>query len=933
MNPTLARRAHWIRRDTILWNPRVDGVAFHDLQVELLLFMDGGWPGEGTVEHGSANGGGSADSKSGPGRPSNVDSDPGHGSEPAPQPAGTPVATLTLVENGADEETRARFPHLASLAAWKLSDWRKEWLRGQLVVRATLKTNDAVSDSTGVQIAGVLDDLFTYRGPLGLHWSDDRPLLYLWAPTAQQVSLRVFDGPDGAPESGRSIPMYRGLPPEDGTKPVELGRRSDSPFQKLVGEPGWDAVWAVEGDPSWRNQYFVLEVKVYAPETGRVETNFVTDPYSRSLSTDSMKSQFVDLNDEDLAPAGWRDHRSPQLDSFHDIVLYELHVRDFSARDESTPEDLRGTFLAFTADSVPTRHLRSLAQAGVTHLHLLPIFDIATIPADRSSWPATASFENIAPDSEEPQKRLERHRHTDGFNWGYDPFHYGVPEGSYCLDPSGRSRVLECRRMVDAVHGMGLRVILDVVYNHSYAAGQDEQSVLDRIVPGYYYRLDADGETETSTCCPNIASEHAMVERLIGDDLEHWARHFKVDGFRFDLMGHHMKHNVERWRDRLRALRVETDGVDGEQLFLYGEGWDFGEVQGGARGPNATQWNMAGTGVGTFNDRLRDALRGGGVTGDIREPGFITGLHVDPGFRWTEDAAQERAVLLAHMDKIRSGLAGNLADFSFIDRDGETRPSRESAHAYASSPLESIQYVSAHDNETLFDKVLLSSPEGADRTDRLRMHRLGLAAIALAQGVPFFHAGSEILRSKSLDRDSYDSGDWFNRLDFTMKWHAFGRGLPPAEKNEPNWELQRPLLQRTDLRPNEDEMRETRDYFFTLLEIRRSSPLFRLRSLDDVQRRVKFHNTGPDAIAGLVAMSLSDEEDKVLDSKRKGMVVLFNSCPAPLEFTLSRLVGRELEIEPRLLAADRALKDASFDGGTGAFHVSGRSTTIFFEAR
>jgi pullulanase len=275
---------------------------------------------------------------------------------------------------------------------------------------------------------------------------------------------------------------------------------------------------------------------------------------------------------------------------------------------------------------------RRWPRHGLTHLHLLPTFDIATIDENKANWtsPTFAELSAFPPDSEEQQALLNPVRDLDGFNWGYDPFHYNAPEGSYSTDPNGPERIVEFREMVQSVNDIGLRLVIDVVYNHTNASGQSERSVLDRIVPGYYHRLNDAGRVERSTCCDNTATEHNMMRKLMVDSVILWARDYKVDGFRFDLMGHHMKEDMLAVREALDALTLEADGVDGRSIYVYGEGWNFGEVADNARGVNATQTNMAGTGIGTFNDRLRDAARGGSPFGGQTEQGFVTGLYVDP---------------------------------------------------------------------------------------------------------------------------------------------------------------------------------------------------------------------------------------------------------------------------------------------------------------
>ena len=251
-----------------------------------------------------------------------------------------------------------------------------------------------------------------------------------------------------------------------------------------------------------------------------------------------------------------------------------------------------------------------------------------------------------------------------------------MPEGSYATDPDGPARIVEFRDMVASLNDTGLRVIMDVVYNHTTAAGQDPKSVLDRIVPGYYHRLLEDGAIATSTCCQNTASEHAMMEKLLIDSVVTWARDYKVDGFRFDLMGHHSKANMLALRAALDELTLADDGVDGSSIYLYGEGWNFGEVANDARFEQATQINMAGTGIGTFNDRLRDAVRGGGPFDGgndlVLNQGVINGAWYDPNELVGAPTQAQLDELLLSADQIRVGLAGNLADYTFVDRTGAT---------------------------------------------------------------------------------------------------------------------------------------------------------------------------------------------------------------------------------------------------------------------
>ena len=369
----------------------------------------------------------------------------------------------------------------------------------------------------------------------------------VWAPTARRVRFRLFDRASG----------------------------DDPSFDTEMTESA-DGVWTVIGPIDWEGKYYQFEVDAYHPWGGGPAGSFVravaTDPYSRSLSADGRRSHIADVNSPALKPAGWDDTerwKSACVQSAEptDYAIYELHVRDFSAMDASTPWDVRGKYLAFAEpDTAPTAHLRSLAEAGLTHVHLLPTYDFGSVP-ERVEQQKTVDPEWLAslpPNSSDQQAAVAAIARDDAFNWGYDPVHYGVPEGSYATEPDGAARVLEYRRMVQGLAGLGLRVVCDVVYNHTQSAGpSDGKSVLDKVVPGYYHRRDLDGGYENSTCCNNTASENRMMERLIVDDLLHWARTYKVDGFRFDLMGHIMLRTMVKAKEALAALTLSRDGVDG----------------------------------------------------------------------------------------------------------------------------------------------------------------------------------------------------------------------------------------------------------------------------------------------------------------------------------------------------------------------------------
>ena len=818
---------------------------------------------------------------------------------------------LSWVSEKPDVYILRKYPHLRDYAVFRVTETDRQLLsqilKGQVSVIARDLDGHAV-DATGVQTPGVLDELYPYDGPLGVTFEGEveRPTLRVWAPTAQAVTLLLL----GAnPDSNNATEL-----------PMDLDART--------------GVWSITGNADWKGQYYLYQVQVYAPSTGRMETNLVTDPYSLSLSLNSEFSQIVDLHDTDLKPDGWDTLEKPPLAAPEDIVLYELHIRDFSISDQTVPEELRGTYKAFTIkDSNGMKHLTALAQAGLTHIHLLPAFDIASVNEDKSTWQTVdeADLASLPPDSDEQSIAVSAIAGSDGFNWGYDPLHYTTPEGSYATEPNGMKRILEFREMVQSLNQSGLRVVMDVVYNHTNASGQSDNSVLDRIVPGYYHRLNADGAVETSTCCQNTATEHAMMRKLMVDSVVTWAREYKVDGFRFDLMGHHMLEDMVAVRAALDALTLEADGVDGKSIYMYGEGWDFGEVANNGRGKNATQLNIAGTGIGVFNDRLRDAVRGGTPFSDPREQGFVTGLVFESNSNEGRSAEEQQKQLNDYTDLIRLGLAGDLANYELPGADGKTVLGKGITYngvpaGYTADPQENVVYVSAHDNQTLFDAIQVKAPAEATLADRVRMNNLALSIVMLSQGTPFFHAGDDILRSKSLDPNSYNSGDWYNKLDWTYASDNWGVGLPIEGTGQ--WAIYQPLLADPDLVPGKTDIEFSSAVFREFLQIRKSSKLFRLETAEQIQKALSFYNNGPDAISGLIAMHLKDIQD--LDPAYQEIIVLFNARPDEVTFSDPAFVGKEFALHSiQQVSVDELVRGAKFEPSAGAFTIPGRTTAIF----
>ncbi|SFZ79227.1 alpha-1,6-glucosidase domain-containing protein [Chitinimonas taiwanensis] len=692
----------------------------------------------------------------------------------------------------------------------KLADLHTHQL---LLVQET--ADGKVQNATSAQLAGALDDQFAGAAALndlGVTVAGGNTAFKLWAPTAQKVMACVYDSASGKASSVESL-----------SRDAATG------------------VWSLSKAADLSGKYVTYLVDVFVRGTGVVR-NRVTDPYSLSLSADSKRTYIADLSAANLKPADWDSTPAPLLTEQVDMSIYELHVRDFSINDSTVPEALRGKYRAFTADnSNGMKHLKALAAAGLTDVHLLPVFDIATVPETGCVNPA---IPNAAADSEQQQAAIAAVKDSDCFNWGYDPYHYTAPEGSFATDANdGAKRIIEFREMVQALHKAGLRVGMDVVYNHTSSSGQNEKSVLDRIVPGYYHRLNATGGVEKSTCCDNTATENRMMAKLMIDSVLTWATQYKIDSFRFDLMAHQPRAVMEE-------LKTKVDAATGKDIFLVGEGWNFGEVADGARFVQASQLSLNGSGIGTFSDRARDFIRGGGPFDGgvnlVRNQGYINGLFYDAN---AEGGGRAATDLMWAADVIKVGLAGSIRDYSLQTHWDETRQLQNIDYngqpaGYVVDPKEVVNYVENHDNQTLFDINAYKLPLGTSKEDRARVQMLAAALNSFSQGVAYFHAGIDTLRSKSLDRNSYNSGDWFNRIDWSYTDNYFGTGAPGKDDNGDNYSVIKPLLNNANIKPGATEIAYARDVFRELMAIRASSTLFRLREAADIKARLKFYNTG-----------------------------------------------------------------------------------------
>jgi len=543
---------------------------------------------------------------------------------------------------------------------------------------------------------------FHYRGSdLGARYTRAATTFRVWAPLADEVSVVFYR--DGL--GGRAAGLYP---------------------MKAAGQ----GTWRVRVPGEWHGVYFAYRVR-HGDQTAET-----VDAYAQAVGANGQRAMVVDLKRTD--PAGWKRDRAPTFQHATDAVIYELHVRDATIHASSGARH-RGRFLGLTergtrvAPGVATGldHLREL---GVTHLHLLPAFDFASVDETRPDKPQ--------------------------YNWGYDPQNYNVPEGSYSTNAAdGEVRIREFKQMVQALHRAGLRVIMDVVYNHTYR-GSD--SHFHQMVPGYYHRQDAQGGFSNGSGCGNeVASDRSMVRKMMVDSLVYWAREYHVDGFRFDLMGLHDL-------DTMKAIRRALDKVD-RTILLYGEGWTGGDSP-LPYARRAMKTNMAKLNrVAAFSDTIRDAIKG--TVMDHHKGGFIQG---EPGVE----------------ERIKIGVVAS------VRHPQVAWPAGDAWHGpWAGEPGRCVTYNSCHDNHALWDKIALTA-KGASEADRVRMNKLAAAIVLTSQGISFLHAGEEFLRAKRGVENSYNQPDRINAIDWRRKQRyeavfAYYQGLVALRKATPEFRLAR----------------------------------------------------------------------------------------------------------------------------------------------
>lgn len=528
------------------------------------------------------------------------------------------------------------------------------------------------------------DNYFSYDGELGALYEKEGTLLRVWTPTAKSVEVWIY-----ADDS------FKG----PSTK-IEMVQKPKGIFEAYL--PG--------------DQHGTIYVYKILFLNNRESIS--VDPYARATTVNGMKSVIADLNRTN--PDGWGE-RLPAFGLPEEAIIYELHIRDFSISETSGIVN-KGKFLGLTEKNTQNASGRKtgldyLIDLGITHIQILPMFDYATVDEANLT---------------EPQ-----------YNWGYDPLNYNVPEGSYSTDPFDPfNRIFELKQMIRTLHDNGLRVIMDVVYNHVY---DPKDQALERTVPGYFYRYNADGSLANGTGVGNdTASERHMMRKYIIDSVKYWAKEYHLDGFRFDLMGIHDSVTMN-------AIREALDKID-PSIIIIGEGWEMSTPL--PEDLKASQKNaQAMPRIAHFNDSIRVALKGSDF-GDEKDRGFISGKNY-------------------------------LEDLLLRNIKGDMHLSSRSSYV---DPEQVIQYVEAHDNLTLYDKLLRSNPDDSEEV-RIKRHTLATSIVLLSQGVPFIHGGQEFLRTKAGVANSYQSPDEINQFEWErvttyQESVAYVKGLIALRKSE-----------------------------------------------------------------------------------------------------------------------------------------------------
>lgn len=565
----------------------------------------------------------------------------------------------------------------------------------------------------------------------------------IWAPTADEARVRIYEaGMDGEPVMVKKM-------------------------KKDVA-----GTWVAGFNEDLKNLFYTFQIMYegeWLDETPGI--------YAKAVGINGKRGAIFDM--QETNPEGWVNDERPSLENYNDIIIYEVQVRDFSIHPESGISH-KGKFLGMAEEGTTSPQgqktgIDHLKELGVTHIHILPAFDFRSID--------------------------ETKLHENLYNWGYDPQNYNVPEGSFSTDPyNPKARIREFKQMVAALHRNGFRVVLDVVYNHT---GYTDNSSFNLLVPGYYYRQSADGAWSNASACGNeTASERAMMHKYIIESLKHWVNEYKLDGFRFDLMG---IHDIET----MNIISKELHAID-PTIFIYGEGWKAGDspIPDDQLALKKHTWKL--DSIAAFSDDLRDGVKGSWY--DHEAQGFVSGAKdLEESIKFGVVAATEHPQV----------------DFSKVNY---------SDTPWAGQPYKCINYVSCHDNHTLYDKLKTTNPD-ATEAEIIKMHKLANTIVMTSQGIPFLHAGVDFLRTKMGVENSYQSPDSINQIDWGRK-HIY---------------------------------RNVFDYYRDLITLRKSHPAFRMTNTDVIKENLEFFDI---SIPGLVAFKLNDYTGA---EPWKTIVVIYNA--------------------------------------------------------
>lgn len=600
-----------------------------------------------------------------------------------------------------------------------------------LTTRAQIKDNTMMSKKeTLVHKFGDVnfDHYPVYQGDdLGLTFSGKKAKFRIWSPPATAARMKIYtEGADTKPVSVKKMKKSK-----DGTWTATLRGNSEGKFYTF--QIMMDGKWLAE----------------------------TPDPWAKATGVNGQRAMIIDP--AKINPEGWEADQRPPLESFDDIILYELHMRDISMHPSSGIKH-KGKYLGLAETGTKTpgglsTGLDHIKELGVTHVHLLPVFDYRSVD--------------------------ENYLKLNQYNWGYDPQNYNVPEGSYATDPyDGRVRIREFKQMVKSLHDNGLRVVMDVVYNHT--GGAVEENPLYLLAPNYFYRMGDSpvyGWTNGSGCGNETASERAMMRKFMVESMSYWAREYHIDGFRVDLMG---LHDVETMNEVAAALRK----ID-PTIFIYGEGWTAGEtpLYEQQRSVKSNAYKL--DGIAVFCDDFRD-----GVKGHVFRPGA-------KGFINGEQKLGE---------SVKFGIVGAV-------KHPQVDPSlvNYSKFAWANTPTQCINYVSCHDNHTLWDRLQNSCPTNSEE-EKLAMNKLAQTIVLTSQGIPFLHAGEEFVRSKNGVENSFESPDAINMI---------------------NWD-------------NKQQYADLFEYYKNLIQLRKAHPAFRMGSQEEVARNLEFLDLPFDNMLGYV---------------------------------------------------------------------------------